>query len=151
MMKISLQFDGYDEFTKYMGRFAEITHLLKGETGKATIQVQMPAEVSTTPQQTVTPVQQAVTPVQQAVVQTPQEVPFAPVQQATQSVTPVQTEVHNYTLDELSKAAVQLMDAGKQAELVSLINTFGVMSMPELPKERYGEFAVALRELGAQL
>ena len=49
-MKISLQFDGYDEFTKYMGRFAEITHLLKGETGKATIQVQMPAEVSTTPQ-----------------------------------------------------------------------------------------------------
>ena len=47
-MKISLQFDGYDEFTKYMGRFAEITHLLKGETGKATIQVQMPAEVSTT-------------------------------------------------------------------------------------------------------
>lgn len=150
-MKISLQFDGYDEFTKYMGRFAEITHLLKGETGKATIQVQMPAEVSTTPQQTVTPVQQAVTPVQQAVVQTPQEVPFAPVQQATQSVTPVQTEVHNYTLDELSKAAVQLMDAGKQAELVSLINTFGVMSMPELPKGRYGEFAVALRELGAQL
>jgi len=144
MMKISLQFDGYDEFTKYMGRFAEITHLLKGETGKATIQVQMPAEVSTTPQQ-------AVTPVQQDVVQTPQEVPFAPVQQATQSVTPVQTEVHNYTLDELSKAAVQLMDAGKQAELVSLINTFGVMSMPELPKERYGEFAVALRELGAQL
>lgn len=143
-MKISLQFDGYDEFTKYMGRFAEITHLLKRETGKATIQVQMPAEVSTTPQQ-------AVTPVQQAVVQTPQEVPFAPVQQATQSVTPVQTEVHNYTLDELSKAAVQLMDAGKQAELVSLINTFGVMSMPELPKERYGEFAVALRELGAQL
>ena len=143
-MKISLQFDGYDEFTKYMGRFAEITHLLKGETGKATIQVQMPAEVSTTPQQ-------AVTPVQQAVVQTPQEVPCAPVQQATQSVTPVQTEVHNYTLDELSKAAVQLMDAGKQAELVSLINTFGVMSMPELPKERYGEFAVALRELGAQL
>ena len=127
-MKISLQFDGYDEFTKYMGRFAEITHLLKGETGKATIQVQMPAEVSTTPQQAVTPVQQA-----------------------TQSVTPVQTEVHNYTLDELSKAAVQLMDAGKQAELVSLINTFGVMSMPELPKERYGEFAVALRELGAQL
>ena len=117
-MKISLQFDGYDEFTKYMGRFAEITHLLKGETGKATIQVQMPAEVSTTPQQ---------------------------------AVTPVQTEVHNYTLDELSKAAVQLMDAGKQAELVSLINTFGVMSMPELPKERYGEFAVALRELGAQL
>lgn len=143
-MKISLQFDGYDEFTKYMGRFAEITHLLKGETGKATIQVQMPAEVSTTPQQTVTPVQQDV-------VQTPQEVPFAPVQQATQSVTPVQTEVRNYTLDELSKAAVQLMDAGKQAELVSLINTFGVMSMPELPKERYGEFAVALRELGAQL
>ena len=143
-MKISLQFDGYDEFTKYMGRFAEITHLLKWETGKATIQVQMPAEVSTTPQQ-------AVTPVQQDVVQTPQEVPFAPVQQATQSVTPVQTEVHNYTLDELSKAAVQLMDAGKQAELVSLINTFGVMSMPELPKGRYGEFAVALRELGAQL
>ena len=54
-MKISLQFDGYDEFTKYTGRFAEITHLLKGETGKATIQVQMPEEVSATPQAPVTP------------------------------------------------------------------------------------------------
>lgn len=56
-----------------------------------------------------------------------------------------------YTLDELLAATAPLMDAGKIAELQALMQKFGVPSMMEIPEDRYGELATALRELGAEL
>lgn len=56
-----------------------------------------------------------------------------------------------YTLDELLAATAPLMDAGKISELQALMQKFGVPSMMEIPEERYGELATALRELGAEL
>lgn len=59
--------------------------------------------------------------------------------------------VKEYTLDELLAATAPLMDAGKISELQALMQKFGVPSMMEIPEERYGELATALRELGAEL
>ena len=58
-----------------------------------------------------------------------------------------------YTMDELSTAAMPLLDGGKlQQQLVSLLNdTFGVPALPMLPKEQYDAFAAAIREMGAQI
>lgn len=56
-----------------------------------------------------------------------------------------------YTLDELLAATAPLMDAGKISELQVLMQKFGVPSMMEIPEDRYGELATALRELGAEL
>ena len=56
-----------------------------------------------------------------------------------------------YTLDELLAATAPLMDAGKIAELQALMQKFGVPSMMDIPEEKYGELATALRELGAEL
>lgn len=56
-----------------------------------------------------------------------------------------------YTLDELLAATAPLMDAGKISELQALMQKFGVPSMMEIPEDRYGELATALRELGAEL
>lgn len=56
-----------------------------------------------------------------------------------------------YTLDELLTATAPLMDAGKIADLQALMQKYGVASMMEIPKEKYGELATALRELGAEL
>lgn len=56
-----------------------------------------------------------------------------------------------YTLDELLAATAPLMDAGKIAELQALMQKFGVPSMMNIPEEKYGELATALRELGAEL
>lgn len=56
-----------------------------------------------------------------------------------------------YTLDELLAATAPLMDAGKIAELQALMQKFGVPSMMDIPEDRYGELATALRELGAEL
>ena len=55
------------------------------------------------------------------------------------------------TLDELLAATAPLMDAGKIAELQALMQKFGVPSMMDIPEEKYGELATALRELGAEL
>ncbi len=66
-------------------------------------------------------------------------------------IAPVATTTIGYTIDELAAAAMSLMDKGMQADLQNLLVAFGVQSLPELPKEKYGEFATRLREMGAQI
>lgn len=66
-------------------------------------------------------------------------------------VVPTAPAKKKYTLDELLAATAPLMDAGKIAELQALMQKFGVPSMMDIPEEKYGELATALRELGAEL
>lgn len=60
-------------------------------------------------------------------------------------------ESHAFTFDDLARAASSLMDAGKQQQLLGLLQQFGIQRLDQLPKERCGEFATALRGLGARL
>lgn len=69
-------------------------------------------------------------------------------QQTAQSVP---TTSHSYTAEDLQKAAITLVDKGMMAQLQGLLQQFGVTSLPDLPKERYGDFATALRGMGAQI
>ena len=69
----------------------------------------------------------------------------APVQQAVPTTTPT------YTLDDLARAGMTLMDVGRQADLQQLLTRFGVQALPALPPAQYGAFATALRDLGAQI
>lgn len=57
----------------------------------------------------------------------------------------------DYSLDELLTATAPLMDAGKISELQALMQKYGVASMMEISKERYGELATDLRALGARI
>lgn len=109
--------------------------------------VQNPA-VQETPTQNVVPL---APPVQQPV----QTQPMAPPVQHQQPVAPVQqpvpTSAPTYTMDQLAVAATQLMDACRQPDLLSLLASFGVQSLMQLPQEQYGAFATKLRELGARI
>lgn len=51
----------------------------------------------------------------------------------------------------LSKAAAKLLDAGKRAELLDLLQRFGVQAMTNLEKTQYAEFAAELSKLGAEI
>lgn len=73
----------------------------------------------------------------------------APVQHPVPTAVP--TTSVSYTPDDLAKAAMSLMDSGRQADLLGLLQQFGVTSLPELKPEQYGPFATALRGLGAQI
>lgn len=103
----------------------------------------------------VTPVPVAA-PVQNAPVSVPAPaVPVHPVpvpaQPSAAHVTTVPTTETGYTLDDLARAAMVLMDAGRQNELLGLLGQFGVDSLPNLPQQQYGAFATALRGMGAQI
>ena len=63
----------------------------------------------------------------------------------------VPTSAPSYTRDDLSRAAMTLMDKGMQAQLQQLVQSYGVNSLVELPQDQYGNFATALRGMGAQI
>lgn len=73
-----------------------------------------------------------------------------PGQQAPNTST-VPTATVSYTQDQLAVAASSLLDSGRSNELVSLLASFGVQALTQLPQEHYGSFATKLRELGAQI
>ena len=75
--------------------------------------------------------------------------PVAPVVQAPVSQPAVPTAERVYTIDEISRAAIGLMDAGKKDVLMGLLKQFGVESLPMLKPEQYGQFVIALRGQGA--
>lgn len=100
--------------------------------------------------QGVAPVQPLPSQAPTAPVTQPEPTPAAPVQPApVQQAVP--TSAPTYNMDQLAVAATQLMDAGKQPELLQLLSSFGVQALMQLPKEQYGAFATKLRELGAKI
>ena len=147
-MKIEVTFDSLDE----MREFTEM--ILVGQAAAPQpSNTQAPVQPVPAVHNTAAPVQTA--PVQAAPVQTiPAQT--APVQTSPIQTVPVQTAVPTstvaYTMDDLARAGMSLMDCGKQAELQKLLKEgFGVDALPQLPKEQYGAFATALREMGAQI
>ena len=82
----------------------------------------------------------------------------APVQQTTLSGAiqaaepmPTPTVAATYTPDDLARAAVQLVDAGRQPELMPLLQKYGVAALPDLQEAQYAAFAADLRQLGVQV
>ncbi|MDD4600754.1 MAG: hypothetical protein PHQ46_06820 [Negativicutes bacterium] len=72
-------------------------------------------------------------------------------QQPVQPASAVPTAAPSYSMEQLAVAATQLVDAGRRADLVNLLHTFQVEALTGLPKVHYGDFANALRQMGAKL
>ena len=78
--------------------------------------------------------------------------PAAPVQANPAPVIPAPTapvSAPTYTRDQLAKAATDTFMPNRMDELTNLLASFGVASLMELPETRFGEFATALRNMGA--
>lgn len=145
MAQIELKFESFEELVdfskKILGMAEEQAHPVYKES-KVTYGTQSAIPIQQTPE-AVPPVQPAV-PVQTTPVQAPpvQAAPVAPV---------VPTVEHTYTLDDLANAAMTLMDKGMQTQLQNLLAGYGVEALPALPKNQYGNFATALRGMGANI
>lgn len=120
-MNISIRIEGLDQFTEALALLASAVGVNK--------------DTSFTAPAPVTPAQEIADPA----------VPVAP------TPAPVATVAPAYTLDDLSRAGVELMDIGKTDAVVALLHEFGVDSLPNLGPGRYGEFATRLRGLGANI
>lgn len=58
-----------------------------------------------------------------------------------------------YSLDQIARAGADLVtrEPAKAAAAQQLLVSFGVQTVSDLPKERFGEFVTALRGLGASI
>lgn len=104
-------------------------------------------------QQTVVPTE-TVAPAATTVPSTPpvQPVPAAPVAQNAASVVnpvPTATATPTYTMEQLAVAATGLIDAGKMQDVQNTLATLGAQTLMDLPQEKYGEFASAIKAIGA--
>lgn len=108
----------------------------------AAVQQGAPYAGMAVPQQGMVPVAQ-----QQPVMQ-PQP-PMPPMQQPLPTTIPTTAVAQEYTQDQLAVACAGLVNMGKQPRLMQILQSFGVTTLVEVPKERYGELATALRTEGA--
>lgn len=144
MNEIVIKIEGLEDLTKAVQALTSV----RSEQG---VQVKVPSVTSLPVQPVQTP---PVNTVQQPVAQ-PVQVqvpPTVPVTQAPGSVpiqVPTTAAPQQYSFDQLAVALSNLCaNAGKQPEVHALLNQFGVTALFDLPKERYGEFATALRGIG---
>lgn len=56
-----------------------------------------------------------------------------------------------YELDQLARATATLADAGKMQQIQQLFQQFGIQQLTTLPKDRYGEYATTLRQMGVRI
>lgn len=145
MNEIKIVIEGLNELTEAVKTLALA---VGGGTGQAGTQ-QIP--VLTTPAAGMQTAPVPVAAQQQTYGQMP--VQQAPAAMTAVPVTPVPTTVmaQEYTLEQLQVAAAGLSSMGKMPQVMGILQRFGIQAMTELPRERYGEFATALREAGAQI
>lgn len=167
MSMITLSFDTYEEMVTFarniLGVEQEMSNLAREKAEAAKIPKLKPQPASTVPygQQIAPLFPEANTGAATPAPRDPAPNMTPPMQPATQSApapqTPpaqpaaVPTTEHTYTAEELQVAAVTLVDKGMMAQLQEMLHQFGVSSLPELPAEKYGAFATALRGMGAQI
>lgn len=153
--KLELSFESIAELKDYIDRAtAALQTIPTPVITPAPVMPEPVPEVMAGPQDDVAATRQEVAP-------TPPPTPAAPVSTApvSEAVTPppsaptqeASSAAVSYSLDDLARAGADLLDQDKQAEIPALLERFGITSLPDLPKERYGEFATAMREMGARI
>lgn len=146
-MEITVNVTGLDNLAKAIFALANAAGNCKEET-----QVQMDAiKVAPVVQQTVAPTATTTTVPSTPPVQNIQPVPTT---QATPTAPPVNpvptaTATPTYTMEQLAVAATGLIDAGKMQDVQNTLAALGAQTLMDLPQEKYGEFASAIKAIGA--
>ena len=78
-------------------------------------------------------------------------VPTASALAAPAAAVPLATAPQQYTLAELQKAVMPLLDAGRMADLQQVLAKYGALDLTKVPAEQYGALAADFRALGARL
>ena len=145
-MEITVNVTGLDNL-------ANAIFALANAAGNSKEETQMDAaKVAPVVQQTVVPME-TVAPAATTVPSTPPVQPV-PTTQATPTAPPVNpvptaTATPTYTMEQLAVAATGLIDAGKMQDVQNTLATLGAQTLMDLPQEKYGEFASAIKAIGA--
>lgn len=146
-MEITVNVTGLDNLAKAIFALANAAGNCKEET-----QVQMDAiKVAPVVQQTVAPTATTTTVPSTPPVQNIQPVPTTQATPTAPPVNPVPTAAAapTYTMEQLAVAATGLIDAGKMQDVQNTLASLGAQTLMDLPQEKYGEFASAIKAIGA--
>ena len=145
-MEITVNVTGLDNLANAIFALAKTAGNCKEET-----QVDA-TKVTPVVQQTVAPAETAA----QTTTTVPSTPPVQPVPttQATPTAPPVNpvptaTATPTYTMEQLAVAATGLIDAGKMQDVQNTLASLGAQTLMDLPQEKYGEFASAIKAIGA--
>ena len=130
---------------KAAGNCKEETQVDATKVAPVVQQTVAPAETAAQTTTTVpsTPPVQNVQPV--PTTQTAQTAPATP----TGSPVPTATATPTYSMEQLAVAARGLIDAGKMQDVQNTLAALGAQTLMDLPQEKYGEFASAIKAIGA--
>lgn len=151
-MEITVNVIGLDNLANAIFALAKAAGNCKEETQVDATKVapvvqQTVAPAETTAQTTTTvpstPPVQNVQPV--PTTQTAQTAPATP----TVSPVPTATATPTYSMEQLAVAATGLIDAGKMQDVQNTLAALGAQTLMDLPQEKYGEFASAIKAIGA--
>lgn len=155
-MEITVNVTGLDNLANAIFALAKTAGNCKEETQvdatKETPVVQQavaPTETAAPTTTTVpsTPPVQNVQPV--PTTQTAQAAPVAQNTAPAASPVPTATATPTYTMEQLAVAATGLIDAGKMQDVQNTLAYLGAQTLMDLPQEKYGEFASAIKAIGA--
>lgn len=145
-MEITVNVTGLDNL-------ANAIFALANAAGDSKEETQMDAaKVAPVVQQTVVPTE-TVAPAATTVLSTPPVQPV-PTTQATPTAPPVNpvptaAAAPTYTMEQLAVAATGLIDTGKMQDVQNTLASLGAQTLMDLPQEKYGEFASAIKAIGA--
>ena len=151
-MEITVNVTGLDNLANAIFALAKAAGNCKEETQvdatKVTPAVQQAvAPTATTTTVPSTPPVQNIQPV--PTTKTAQAAPVAQNTAPAASPVPTATETPTYTMEQLAVAATGLIDAGKMQDVQNTLASLGAQTLMDLPQEKYGEFASAIKAIGA--
>lgn len=151
-MEITVNVTGLDNLANAIFALAKAAGNCKEETQvdatKVTPAVQQAvAPTATTTTVPSTPPVQNIQPV--PTTQTAQAAPVAQNTAPAASPVPTATATPTYTMEQLAVVATGLIDAGKMQDVQNTLASLGAQTLMDLPQEKYGEFASAIKAIGA--
>lgn len=155
-MEITVNVTGLDNLANAIFALAKAAGNCKEETQVDATKVTPVVQQAVAPTETAAPTTTTVpsTPPVQNVqpVPTTQTAQAAPVAQNTApaaSPVPTATATPTYTMEQLAVAATGLIDVGKMQDVQNTLASLGAQTLMDLPQEKYGEFASAIKAIGA--
>lgn len=151
MIEVKVSFDSVGEMLEFFGSKA-------GKAGKAGKDgsVQQVAQEQKVMAEPATPAAQPIAaqpqPAAQPITAAPQPQPQQPQQPAAQPITSQQQQVKQYTKDEIARACAPLAnDPESMRMLQELLASYNAVSLHDLDKSQYPDFADKLRNLGVSV
>ena len=155
MVEVKVSFDSVEEMLEFFGdkagKAGSVQQVAQEQKVMAEPATPAAQPIAAQPQPVAQPIAAQPQPVAQPITAAPQPQPQQPQQPAAQPITP-QQPAKQYTKDEIARACAPLAnDPESMRMLQELLASYNAVSLHDLDKSQYPDFAEKLRNLGVSV